>query len=74
MATKSSMLYLRRKKRVRDIRQPRPQFATDSLNSHTRAHVPLFELRDVEDPASRLATQPIEETPSHETGEDCCTS
>ncbi len=69
------MLWLRRKKRVQDIRRPRPQFATDTLISHSRKHTPLFELRDKECPAARLATRPIEETPAHETpNDDCCTS
>ncbi len=74
MATRSSLLYLRRKKHVSDLRRPRPQFATNSLSSHFREHVPLPELRDVEDPMARLATRPIEETPAHENGEDCCPS
>ncbi len=74
MPTQSSMLYMRRKHRVKDIRRPRPQFATGSLHSHTREHTPLAELRDVENPATRLATRPIEEVPAHAEGNrDCCT-
>lgn len=75
MPTRSSFLYLRRKQRVTDIRRPRPQFATKTLGTHFRPHTPLVELRDLECPAARLATRPIEETPAHEDeAADCCTS
>lgn len=63
--TKSPRLYQRRKKRVVDMREPRPQFATGTMKSHSRPHVTLPVLRTVEDPGARLATRPIAETPAY---------
>jgi hypothetical protein len=66
MATGSPKLYLRRKKHIDDMREPRPMFATNTMRSHRRPHVTLPELRVVERPEARLATRPIEETPAYE--------
>jgi hypothetical protein len=62
MATRSSMLYLQRKKLVLAQMRHRPWFATNSLPSHRRPHTPLPGLRATEHPNSRLAVRPLEET------------
>jgi len=63
--SRSSMLYMKRKKLVLDRLWPAPWFATNSLRSHFRPHTVLPELRDKEYPDDRLAQVPIEEVPAH---------
>ena len=65
MASRSPRLYLRRKKRLFTFREPHPKFATNRLSSHSRPIEPVIEIRTAEDPAERLATRPIEETPAY---------
>jgi hypothetical protein len=66
MDTGSPKLYQRRKKRLLDIGESRPVFATNTLRTHTRPHATLPELRVTERPEARLAIRPIEETPAYE--------
>lgn len=72
MATRSSLLYLNRKKRVLRQLPDRPWFATNTLSTHSRPHVVLPELQDIENPGARMLTRPIEETPDHVREDDCC--
>lgn len=68
--SRSSILYLLRKKTVLGRVWPAPNFATRSLRSHDRPHTVLPVLRDKESPAGRLAQVPIEEVPAHVRDED----
>jgi hypothetical protein len=72
MATRSSMLYMHRKKLVLAQLPRRPWFATNSLPTHNRPHVVLPALRATEHPNSRLAVLPLEETPDYARDGDCC--
>lgn len=72
MATRSSMLYMNRKKIVLAKLPQRPRFATDTLSIHSRPHVVLPELRAIEQPQARLAVKPLEETPAYVNTGGCC--
>ena len=72
MATRSSMLYLNRKKIVLAKLPQRPWFATNTLSTHSRPHVVLPELRAIEKPEARLAVRPLEETPAYVDEGGCC--
>jgi len=63
--SRSSMLYMRRKKTVLDRLWPAPWFATNTLHSHRRPYITLPVLRDKEYPDDRLEQVPIEEVPAH---------
>jgi hypothetical protein len=72
MATRSSMLYMNRKKIVLASLPRRPWFATNTLSTHSRPHEVLPELRAIEKPEARLAVRPLEETPAYVNPGDCC--
>ena len=61
MATRSSMLYLERKKVVlRELRNL-PRFPPGRLKTHFRPHELLPELRNLEKTDDRLAAVPLDE-------------
>ena len=70
--SRSSMLYMRRKKTVLDRFWPAPWFSTGTLHSHFRPHTVLPVLRDKEQTFNRLEQVPIEEVPAHVRNEDPC--
>jgi len=59
MATRSSMLYLERKKVVLQELDDLPRFPPGRLKTHFRPHDLLPELRNLEEPDNRLATKPL---------------
>jgi hypothetical protein len=63
--SRSSMLYMQRKKTVLDRLWPAPWFATKSLSSHNRPHTVLPVLRDTEHTDDRLRQVPLEEVQAH---------
>ena len=73
MPSKSPHIFLKRKKLVESIRQPRPVYATDDIKSHRRpmetrgGH--LLDLLDTDTPDNKVVTQPLEDTIPHEDGQ-----
>lgn len=59
MATRSSLLYLNRKKVILHGADDRPRFLPERLKTHFRPHTVLPELRNLEETDNRLATQPL---------------
>ena len=72
MATRSSLLYMHRKKIVLAALPRRPWFATNTLSTHSRPHVVLPALRAIEKPEARQAVKPLEETPAYVNPGNCC--
>lgn len=70
--SRSSMLYMKRKKTVLARLWPAPWFATNALRSHRRPHITLPVLRDKEQTFNRLEEVPLSEVPAHVRNEDSC--
>lgn len=70
--SRSSMLYMKRKKTVLSRLWPSPWFATKTLSIHRRPHTVLPVLRDKEQPGNRLAAVPLSEVPAHVRNDDTC--
>jgi hypothetical protein len=64
MASRSSSLYMQRKKLVPEEKYPvRPRISTDSISTHNGPHEVLPELRTTESPCTRAeAVKPLGET------------
>ena len=61
MATRSSMLYLERKKVVLHELSNLPRYPPSRLSTHFRPHTLLPELRNLEQTNNRLAAAPLDE-------------
>lgn len=61
MSTRSSLLYLNRKKHILRNLDDLPLFPPNRLRYHIRPHELLPELRTMEDPSSRLAVVDLNE-------------
>ena len=61
MATRSSMLYLERKKVVLADLRSLPSYPPDRLLTHFRPHTLLPELRNTEETDNRLAAEPLDQ-------------
>jgi len=59
MSTRSSMLYLERKKHILREFDTLPRFPPDRLPYHSRPHTLLAELRTMEKPSSRLVASDL---------------
>ena len=70
--SRSSMLYMKRKKTVLARLWPAPWFATRTLHIHRRPHTTLPVLRDKEQTNNRLAEVPLSEVPAHVRNVDTC--
>ena len=70
--SRSSMLYMKRKKTVLARLWPAPWFATGVSPLHRRPHTTLPTLRDKEQTFNRLAAVPLSEVPAHVKNGDTC--